>query len=101
MQKVIIYRFSKSPRYENTYDSSTWYEVNKQLDDDDEFYLFREVWELDDAGNYLSMLDSSFVKIVSSKWLENHTSYYGCRVLNDDEYSTNYITDYEKETQGL
>ena len=45
MQKVTIYRFSKNPRYENTYDNNSWFEVNEQLDDD-EFYLFREVWEL-------------------------------------------------------
>ena len=39
MQKVTIYRFSKNPRYENTYDSSSWFEVNEQLDND-EFYNF-------------------------------------------------------------
>lgn len=101
MKKVTIYRFSKNSRYENTYDSSSWYEVTEQLDDDDEFYLFREVWELDDAGHYLSMIDSGFVKVVSSKWLEDHNSYYGCKVLNDNSYFTDYITDYDKETQEL
>ena len=100
MQKVTIYRFSKNSRYENTDDSNSWYEVNKQLDDD-EFYLFREVWELDDAGHYISMIASGFVKVVSSKWLEDHHSYYGCRVLNDNEFFTDYITDYDKVTQGL
>lgn len=101
MKKVIIYRFSKNSRYENMDDNSSWFEVNKQLDTDDEFYLFREVWELDDAGHYLSMIDSGFVKVVSGKWLEDHKSYYGCRVLNDNNYYTDYITDYDKVTQGL
>ena len=100
MQKVTIYRFSTSPRYENTYDNNSWLEVNKQLDDD-EFYLFREVWKLDNADHYLNMIDNDFVKVVSSKWLENHSLYYGCRVLNDDSYFTDYITDYDKVTQNL
>ena len=101
MKKVTIYRFSKNSRYENMDDNSSWFEVNKQLDTDDEFYLFREVWELDDAGHYLSMINSGFVKVVSSKWLEDHKSYYGCRVLNDNSYFTDYITNYDKVTQGL
>ena len=100
MKKVTIYRVSTSPRYENTYDNKSWLEVNKKLDDD-EFYLFREVWKLDNAGHYLNMIDNNFVKVVSSKWLENHSLYYGCKVLSDDSYFTDYITDYDKVTQNL
>lgn len=70
MQKVTIYTFSKNPRYENTYDNNSGVEVNEQLDDD-EFYLFREVWQLDDAGNYQNKIDSDFVKVVSVPWLQN------------------------------
>ena len=100
MQKVTIYRFSKNPRYENTYDSSSWFEVNEQLDDN-EFYLFREVWKLDEAGYYQNMVDSDFVKVVSKKWLEDRNLYYGCRIMNDDEYGTDDVTEYTKETQNM
>ena len=100
MQKVTIYRFSKNPRYENTYDSSSWFEVNEQLDND-EFYLFREVWKLDEAGYYQNMVDSDFVKVVSKKWLEDRNLYYGCRIMNDDEYGTDDVTEYTRETQNM
>ena len=96
MQKVTIYRFSKNPRYENTYDNKTWFEVNKQLGDD-EFYLFREVWKLDDVGYYQTLVDNDFVKVVSKKWLEDHNLYYRCRILNDAEYDADGITDYDRE----
>ena len=62
MGEVTIYVYSKDPRYEKGI------EVNKQLDDD-EFYLFKEVWQLDDAGNYQNKIDSDFVKVVRAKWL--------------------------------
>lgn len=100
MQKVTIYRFSKNPRYDNTYDNNSWFEVNEQLDDD-EFYLFREVWKLDENGYYQNMVDSDFVKVVSKKWLEDHNFYYGCKILNDDEYDPDDITDYTRETQNM
>lgn len=100
MQKVTIYRFSKNPRYANAYDSSSWFEVNERLDDD-EFYLFREVWKLDNIGYYQNMIDSDFVKVVSKKWLEDHNLYYNCRILNDDEYDTDDITEYTRETQNM
>lgn len=100
MQKVTIYRFSKNPRYENTYDSSSWFEVNEQLDND-EFYLFREVWKLNEAGYYQNMVDSDFVKVVSKKWLEDRNLYYGCRIMNDDEYGTDDVTEYTRETQNM
>jgi hypothetical protein len=72
MKKVIIYRVSKNPQ------------------DDDELYLFREVWKLDDVGNY-KMIDNGFVKVVSKKWLENRNLYYGCRISNDDEEAQNIL----------
>ena len=100
MQKITIYRFSKNRRYENTYDNNSWFKVNEQLDDD-EFYLFREVWELDDLGYYQSMVDNDFVKIVSKKWLKDHNLYYKGRILNDAEYGTDDITEYTKETQNM
>lgn len=100
MQKVTIYRFSKNPRYANAYDNNSWFEVNERLGDD-EFYLFREVWKLDDIGYYQSMIDSDFVKVVNKKWLEDHNLYYNCRILNDDEYDTDDITDYTRETQNM
>lgn len=100
MQKVTIYRFSKNSRYENTYNNASWFEVNEQLDDD-EFYLFREVWKLDDAGNYQNMVDNDFVKVVSNKWLDDHNLYYGCRILNDAEYNTDDLTEYAEETQNM
>ena len=100
MQKITIYRFSKNPRYENAYDNQSWFEVNEQLDDD-EFYLFREVWKIDDLGYYQSMVDNDFVKVASKKWLEDHNLYYGCRILNDDECTTDDITEYTKETQNM
>lgn len=102
MEKVTIYRFAKNPRYENTYDNNSWFEVNEQLDDD-EFYLFREVWKLDEAGYYQSMIDNDFVKVVSKKWLEAHSLYYGCRILNDADTDdlTEYATEYAKETQNM
>lgn len=100
MQKVTIYRFSKNPRYTNTCDNNSWFKVNGRLDDD-EFYLFREVWKLDNIGYYQNMMDSDFVKVVSKKWLKDHNLYYGCRILNDDEYDTEDITDYTKETQNM
>ena len=100
MDKVTIYRFSKNPRYEDTYENNSWFEVNKQVDDD-EFYLFREVWELDDVGYYQSMIDNDFVKVVNKKWIKDHTLYYGCRILNDAEYGTDDITDYAMEIQNM
>ena len=100
MEKVTIYRFSKNPRYENTYDNQSWFEVNEQLDDD-EFYLFREVWKIDNNGYYQNMVDNDFVKVVSKKWLKDHNLYYGCRILNDAEYSINDTTDYARETQNM
>lgn len=100
MQKITIYRFSRNPRYENAYDSNSWFEANEQLDDD-EFYLFKEVWKLDNIGHYQNLIDSDFVKVVNKKWLENHNLYYGCRILNDDDYDTEDITDYTKETQNM
>ena len=100
MNKVTIYRFSKNPRYENTYDNNSWFEVNERLDDD-EFYLFREVWKLDDVGYYQGMIDNDFVKVVSKKWLEDHNLYYGCRLLNDAAYGADGITDYNKEIQNM
>lgn len=100
MQKVIIYRFSKNSRYENTYGNNSWFEVNEQLDDN-EFYLFREVWKLNEAGYYQNMVDSDFVKVVSKKWLEDRNSYYGCRIMNDDEYGTDDVTEYTRETQNM
>lgn len=101
MQKVTIYRFSKNPRWENTYDNHSWFEVNEPLYDDDEFYLFREVWKLDNAGDYQCMVDNDFVKVVSKKWLGDHNLYYGCRILNDADYSDDGITEYDKETQNI
>lgn len=100
MQKVTIYRFSKNPRYEDTYDNSSWFEINVPLEDDG-FYLFREVWKLDELGYYQSMDDSDFVKVVSKKWLEDHNLYYGCRILDDNAYDTDDITDYTRETQNI
>lgn len=100
MDKVTIYRFSKNPRYENTWDNQSWFEVNDRLNDD-EFYLFREVWKLDDVGYYQNMVDNNFVKVVSKKWLKDHNLYYGCRILNDAEYGTDGITDYNKEIKNM
>lgn len=100
MQKVIIYRFSKNPSYANAYDNNSWFEVNERLDDD-EFYLFREVWKLDDIGYYQNMIDSNFVKVVSKKWLEDHNLYYNCQILNDYESGTEGITEYTKKTQNM
>ena len=104
MEKVTIYRFSKNPRYENTYDNTSdnhsWFEVNKQLGDD-EFYLFREVWKLDDVGHYQTMVDNDFVKVVSKKWLEDHTLYYGCRILDDAKYGADGVTGYDTELQYM
>ena len=100
MNKVTIYRFSKNPLYENIYDNNSWFEVNERLNDD-EFYLFREVWKIDDVGYYQNMIDNDFVKVVSKKWLKDHNLYYGCRILNDAEYGTDDITDYARETQNM
>lgn len=102
MEKVTIYRFAKNPRYENTYDNRTWFEVTEPVDDD-EFYLFREVWKLDSLGYYQSMIDNDFIKVVSKKWLEAHSLYYGCRILNDADTDdlTEYATAYAKETQNM
>ena len=47
------------------------------------------------------MIDSDFVKVVNKKWLEDHNLYYNCRILNDDEYDTDDITDYTRETQNM
>lgn len=100
MNKVTIYRFSKDPRYENTYDSHSWFEANEPLDDD-EFYLFREVWKIDNIGYYQNMVDNDFVKVVSKKWLKDHNLYYGCRILDDAEYNADDITDYAMEIQNM
>ena len=100
MKKVTIYRFSKNPLYENIYDNKSWFEVNEQLDDD-EFYLFREVWKLDNIGYYQNMVDNDFVKVVSQKWLKDHNLYYGCRILNDNDYCADDITDYAMDTQNM
>ena len=100
MEKVTIYRFAKNPRYEDTYESNSWFEVNEQVDDD-EFYLFREVWKIDDLGYYQNMVDSDFVKVVSKKWLEDHNLYYGHRIFNDSDYDEDSITEYARETQNM
>ena len=99
MKKVIIYRFSKNPRYESAREDGSWFEVTEQLDGD-EFYLFKEVWKINDTA-YYKMDDSDFVKVVNRKWLEDHNLYYGCKILNDDEYSTDDITEYDKEIYNL
>ena len=102
MQKVTIYRVSKNPRYENTYDNKSWFEANEELDDYiDDFYLFREVWKLDNIGYYQNMVDNDFVKVISKKWLKDRNLYYGCRILNDVDYNTDGITDYTRETQNM
>lgn len=100
MQKITIYRFSKNPRYENAYDNQSWFEVNEQLDDD-EFYLFREVWKIDDLGHYQSMIDNDFVKVVSNKWLDDHSLYYGHRILNDADFDTDDISEYDEKIQSM
>lgn len=100
MKKVTIYRFSENSRYEDTYNNNSWFEVNEQLDDD-EFYLFREVWKVDDNGFYQSMVDNDFVKIVSKKWLKDHSTYYGRRILDDSDLDADGCTEYERVTQNI
>lgn len=46
MEKI-IYRLSYDPNYGYFKDSNSWLQVRQQLDQN-ELYLFREVWKLDD-----------------------------------------------------
>ena len=107
MQKIIIYRVSDSPRYDNLADSSSWYEVRAQLDKN-EHYLFREVWTLNDLNYYDKMIDTNFSRIIDDNWIKKHTdesgyaTFYGCTVLDDIEGRNELQpTQYEQETCNL
>lgn len=112
--KKIIYRIALNPRY--GYDvegSNVFYEVNTSLNEN-EYYLFREVWRLNDYdlnNMYQDKIDDDFIKIVDNDWIKKHTicqnciEYYGCEVLKDfesyEDYESCIPTQYDKEVNGL
>ena len=111
--RKIIYRLSDSADYGFQKGSNTWYRVRHQLDNN-EHYLFREVWRLNeyDLDNmYEKKIEDNFIKVVNDDWIKKHTvgskyiEYYGCTVLKDyepyEDYENCIATEYDQEIHNL
>ena len=94
---MIIYVVSKNNQYGGSLDGGK-YLNNKPLYDGD-YYLYRQEWKQGFNGQS-NMKHEIFIKVVNQEWLDNHSTYYGCPVL-DNITMYNLATDYDKFVDNM
>lgn len=87
---MIIYVVSKNNQYGGSLDGGKYLNDTQLYDND--CYLYRQEWQQGFDGQS-NMKHEAFVKVVNQEWINNHSNYYGCPVLDNvamHDLTTNY-----------
>lgn len=89
---MIVYVISKNNQFGGSLDGGKY--LNDMPLYNNDCYLYRQEWQQGFDGRY-SMKHESFIKTVNQKWINSHSNYYGCPVL-DNVTMHNLSTNYDK-----